>query len=400
LVRERYLERVRPFYATTDLVKIITGLRRCGKSVLLGQIAAEIRQRDPSAQVVELNFELMDLRGIASPVDLEAHVLAQVDPAGGQAHVFLDEVQAVEEFELAVNSLRARGLSVFITGSNAHLLSDELATHLAGRHVQCRLWPLSYAESLELRGLEPGRPEILSDYLDWGGLPQRFALNPGLETRTYLRDVFDSVVLRDIVRRLGARSVAGLEAIIDFAQENLSRVLSPRSLANYLKAQGRPLATDTIYAYLGAMERSQLFQRLRRYQVRGKRVMDRLDKFYATDLGLLASKRVGSGPGPGDKLENAVCVELLARGFEVFTGSAKSAEIGFVAVKDGAPRYVQVAYLIPDQAVADREFGALAAVADNHPKFVVSADPLTRDRDGVRHLKIEDFLIAPPPELA
>jgi predicted AAA+ superfamily ATPase len=232
---------------------------------------------------------------------------------------------------------RARGLSTFISGSNAQLLSDELATNLAGRYAQFRVWPLSYAESLALRGLAPGDPAVLRDYLDWGGLPQRFALEPGPETMTYLRDVFASVVLRDIVQRVRARSVAGLEAVIEFAQENLSRVLSPKSLAGYLRASGRALSTDTVYSYLGAMERSLLFQRLRRYDVRGKRVMYRLDKYYATDLGLLASKRIGSGPGPGDKLENAVCVELLARGFDVFTGSAGSGEIDFVAVKDGAP---------------------------------------------------------------
>ena len=276
-----------------------------------------------------------------------------------------------------------------------------MATRLAGRYVEFQVWPLTYRESLEMRRVPAGAStaDLLRDYLVWGGLPMRFALPGDAERGAYLDDVFNSVVLRDVVQRVGIRDVALFQGIVEFAVENLGRTLSPSSLARYLAGRGRTIAADTIYSYLRALTGALLFHRVRRFDVRGNSVLATLDKYYPTDLGMVASKHVGSGPGWGDRLENAVFAELAGRGFEVFTGMAAKREIDFVAVKGGTPRYVQVAYLLATPEVEDREFGAFAAVPDNYPRFVVSADPLTRDRDGVRHLGLEEFLLAPPPDL-
>ncbi|MDR3359216.1 MAG: ATP-binding protein [Bifidobacteriaceae bacterium] len=401
LVRERYLNRLRPLYEVGDLVKVVTGVRRAGKSVLLRQVADELRRAHPAAAVIQLNFESMDIDHLRRPRALIDHVASQLRPGQGLGYVILDEVQEVAEFERAVNSLRARGdVSVFISGSNAHLMSGDLATYLAGRYTEIRVWPLDYSESLQLRGLEPAADSgQLDDFLALGGMPGRFQLEPGSQ-RAYLADVFNSVVLRDVVQRSGVRDIAALETIVDFALENLGRVLSPTSVAAYLKGNGRAVAVETVYSYVRALTGALLVNRVRRYDIRGKKVMASLDKLYATDVGLLAAKRVGSGPGAGDLVENAVFAQLSARGYDVYTGKTRTGEIDFVAVKDSQPRYVQVAYLLHDPAVAAREFGAFATLRDGHPRFVISLDPLTQDRDGARHLRLAEFLLDPPPELS
>jgi predicted AAA+ superfamily ATPase len=401
LRRESYLSRLRPLYDYCGLVKVLTGVRRCGKSVLLRQVADELRAKTAPERVVEVNFELAGHSGVASAEDLDRFVMSRVGSSHQAHYVLLDEVQEVPGFEKGVNSLRARGnLSVFITGSNAHVLSGDLATYLAGRYRELRVWPLSYGEALELgelKGVQAADP--LRDYLLLGGMPHRFGLGQD-ESWSYLRDVFNSVVLRDVVQRTGIRDVAGLESIVDFALENLGRTLSPTSLSDYLKSQRRSVAIETIYSYLRALGDALLLNRVRRYDVRGKKVMATLDKYYATDVGILASKRVGDGPGMGDLVENAVYTQLAARGFDVYTGKTRTGEIDFVAVKGGHPRYVQVAYLLASEDVAAREFGAFASLRDGYPRYLVTLDPLTQDRDGVTHLKLEDFLLRPPADLA
>jgi predicted AAA+ superfamily ATPase len=400
LRRERYLDALRPYYDQYDIVKVLTGIRRCGKSVLLSQIAEEIAEKTGADHVILLNFELTDYADIHGPADLDRHIRERIVD-DRPYYVFLDEVQEVPGFEKGINSLRARGnISLFITGSNAHLLSGELATYLSGRYVEHRVWPLSYTEALHLEGASPagGDTASLMDYLTWGGLPQRFAFE-GSQLRAYLRDVFNSVILRDVVQRSGVRDIAALETILDFTMENLGRVISPGSITDYLKSQRRSISTETIYAYLRAMTDSLLLNRVRRWDVRGKRILATLDKYYSTDLGILTTRQVGAGPGIGDRIENTVYTELRSRGFDVYTGKTSHGEIDFVAIRDSVPHYIQVAYLIADENVAAREFGAFSPVGDNYPKYVISADPLTQSRDGIVHLGLVPFLVDPPGEL-
>ncbi|MCL2653846.1 MAG: ATP-binding protein [Propionibacteriaceae bacterium] len=400
LIRESYLERLRPLYEVPDIVKVLTGVRRCGKSVLLRQIQDDLRQTVPSDRIISINFELLQFAELATAERLEQHVRESVADPSQLNFVFLDEIQEVDGFEKAVNSLRASGnFSVFITGSNAHLMDGDLATYLAGRYIEVKVWPLSFAESLEMPGQgNTDTPTALNNYLQWGGMPFRFFLD-GEAQQSYLRDAFNSVVLRDVVQRAGVRDVAGLEMIIDFSIENMGRVMSPSSLLSYLKSVGKTLSTDAIYAYLRALDGSMLLNRVRRYDLRGKKVMSTLDKYYATDIGLLTSKKPGAGPGQGDLVENCVFVELVRRGFDVFTGIGTDYEIDFVASRNGKPRYVQTAYLIGSPDVAAREFGALAKVKDNYPRYVISMDPLTMERDGIEHLSLQQFLLDPPEAL-
>jgi len=402
LIREQYLSRLRPLYDVPDLVKVITGIRRGGKSVLLSQIRDDLLVRVPPERIISLNFEYLQLGTIATAEGLDQHVRSLITDASQLNYVFLDEVQEVDGFERAVNSLRASGnISVFITGSNSNLLASELSTYLAGRYMELRVWPFSFRESLEYRGLDTtsASPDLLVDYLQWGGMPFRFGLDDQTR-RGYLRDVFNSVVLRDVVRRAGVRDVAGLDVIVDFAIENLGRVMSPTSVAAYLKSVGKSLSPDAIYAYLRALDASLLLNRVRRYNLRGKQVMQTLEKYYATDVGLLWPRRPGAGPGQGDLVENCVFVELARRGFDVYTGVGPGTEIDFVAVKDGIPRYLQAAYLVGEGAVADREFGAFDGIRDNYSKYVVSMDPMPMERGGIAHLSLSQFLLDPPEELA
>ena len=400
LRRELYLSKLRPLYDDCDVVKVLTGVRRCGKSVLLHQIADELKLKAGADHVIDINFELTRFDGIRNAEDLNQFIVNKlVDDH--ITYLLLDEVQELPDFERGVNSLRAHGnISVFITGSNAHLLSGSLATYLAGRYREIRVWPLNYSEALELQSLKGHQIDNpLRDYLTWGGMPRRFAVT-GDDVQGYLRDVFNSVVLRDVVQATGIRDVTGLEAIVDFASENLGRTMSPSSISGYLKAQHRSIAVETIYSYLRALTDALLLNRVRRWDVRGKKVMATLDKYYATDVGILSSKRVGNGPGIGDLVENAVFIHLASRGFDVYTGTTRTGEIDFVAVKNGAPCYVQVAYLLASPDVADREFGAFSGIQDGYPRFLISLDPLNQNRDGVRHITLNDFLLHPPAELA
>jgi len=402
LIRESYLSKLRPFYDLNDIVKVLTGIRRGGKSVILGQIQNDLLARVPQERIISLNFEFLDLAEIGNAQALDRYVRGLITDPTKLHYVFLDEIQEVDKFEKAVNSLRARGnMSVFISGSNSHLLGGELSTYLSGRYVETRVWPLSYVESLEIRGIAPSEatPDLLNEYVQWGGMPFRFSIDQSVQ-QGYLRDVFNSVVLRDVVQRAGIRDVVGLEAIIDFSIENLGRVMSPTSVAGYLKSVGKTLSSDAIYSYLRVLDASMLVNRVRRYDLRGKKVLSTLDKYYATDVGLLRSKRPGQGPGQGDLVENCVYVELARRGFEIHTGTLPQAEVDFIAVKDELPCYIQTAYLVGDKDVATREFGAFNQIRDNYPKYVISMDPFPLDRDGIHHISLNQFLLNPPEDLA
>ena len=402
LVRDTYLEKLRPLYGLSSIVKVLTGIRRGGKSVLLAQVQDDLRQRVPQDRIISLNFEFMTQAGIANSEALDRHIRAQASDPEVLYYVFLDEVQEVAGFEKAVNSLRATGnMSVFITGSNSHLLSGELATYLSGRYIEQRVWPLSYAESLQLRGIDfqASTSELLADYLQWGGMPFRFFVDQS-SRQGYLRDVFNSVVLRDVVQRFGVRDVDGLETVIDFVIENMGRVMSPKAMAGYLASMGRSLSADAVYSHLRCLDSALLLNRVRRYDLRGKKVMSTLDKYYATDAGLLRSRRVGLGPGQGDLIENCVYTELARRGFEIRVGQMPTDEVDFIATKDETPRYIQVAYLIGDGPAAQREFEAFNQIKDHYPKFVISMDPMPMNHNGIHHLNLTTFLLNPPAELA
>jgi predicted AAA+ superfamily ATPase len=393
--RESYLSKIRGFY-DSDLVKVITGVRRSGKSVLLQQIIDELTARGvPGDHIININFENLDYADLLTARALDKHIKKQtVDNA--RYYVFLDEIQIVADFELAVNSLRSScNVSLFITGSNSKLLSGEFASHLSGRYVSFRVMPFTFSEVFTyLGGTLAEKDALCARYLVWGGMPQIYNLQFENEYKIYLEDLYNSIILKDIVERLGLKDVDLLNRLIQFVIENLGGVFSANSVSKYLKSETLRVAPNKIYEYLDAVESSLIVSRVNRYDIRGKKVIQFYDKFYLADLGLMQLKRSSYEKSSPGRLENIVFNELLARGLEVHIGEANGREIDFVVKDFNKITYIQVAESLNSPEVIEREFGAFLAVADNHEKIVLSLDKVDYSRDGVQHINLIDWLLA------
>lgn len=393
--REQYLGKIREFYHM-DLIKVITGIRRCGKSVLLLQIMDELKDQGISEnQIIYINFEDYDYSFIQSGRDLHEYIKQKIVTTE-KYYLFLDEIQVVPDFERVINSIRVKfGSSIFITGSNGKLLSGELATFLSGRYVSFRMYPFSFAEMCEIRGIksEDVTEEMLQEYMVWGGLPQRFQMKSEEQTKTFLRDVFDTIVLRDIVQRAGVKDIDLFNRLIEYLVCNPSQIFSISSISNYFQSINRKVSKETIYNYLENITASMIMEKASRYDVRGKRILTKMDKYYLTDLGLGRIRNSGFKLEMGALLENVIYNELLIRGYEVYVGKTRNGEIDFVAIKGQEKEYYQVAYYLYDQKVIDREFGAFNEVRDNYPKYVISFDKMDFSRDGIIHKNAIQFLL-------
>lgn len=397
--RELYLKKIRPFIGT-DLVKVMTGIRRCGKSVLLELIRQELVASgvDPS-QFISINFEDLAVAHLQTAQALHDEVHRRAAERPGKVYLFFDEIQAVRDWEKCVNSLRVSlDCDLYITGSNAKLLSGELATCLGGRYVEFVIYPFSFAEFLELyRTIVPevSVQECFRTYLLTGGMPYlanvRYAGEP---SRQYLRDLFNSVLLKDIVQRNKIRDADLLERIIVYGMENAGNPFSATSLSKFLKSEHRTVAPETILNYLKFCRDACLFYPVRREDVRGKQILGAFEKYYLADHGIREAMLGSNQRDINLVLENIVCLELLRRGYTVTVGRAGTKEIDFVAKRNGQRLYIQVAYLLASDETVAREFGALEAVRDNYPKFVVSLDEMNRSRNGIKHRNIRDFLLA------
>ncbi|MDR0884280.1 MAG: ATP-binding protein [Oscillospiraceae bacterium] len=384
--RESYMEQIRPFIGK-DIVKVITGLRRSGKSVLLDLLRAEIGDEKHS---IYLNFESRKNAQYKSADALYDFILQQVGDSREKWTLFFDEIQEVEKWEEAINSFRVDfDADIYITGSNAKLLSGELATLLAGRYVQFVLYPLSYKEFIELN-----KGKNFSDYLRLGGMP--FISNIIADEQAvslYLEDVYNSVVLKDVVKRHNIRDVDLLERIIGYVLANISQTFSATSIAKYFKSEQRNVSPDTVLNYLKACEEAYLFYKIRRQDIRGKKMLAVAEKYFVADHGLREAVYGRHMEDIGQVLENIVCLELLRRGYTVTVGSLEKEEIDFIARKNNEPIYIQVAYLMPDKATQAREFGNLLKIEDNYPKYVVTMDEIDMSQNGIRHWNIKDFLL-------
>ena len=391
--RERYLKRIRPFYES-ELIKVLIGIRRCGKSVLLRQIIGEMKEKGiRDEQIIYMNFEDFKFSGIRTAQALYDYVVERrVNEE--KYYLFFDEIQMVDEFELVINSFRATwDVSIFITGSNGKLLSGELATYLSGRYVSFKIAPFSFREYCQIRKLEEPADEDLVEYLTWGGMPQRFHLQNEMEMETMLRDLYNSIVLRDIVQRTGAKDVDLLNRIFEYLTQTPSQMFSAKGIAKYFESVNRKVGTETLYNYLDHMITSLIVTKARRYDIRGKQLLTTLDKYYLTDLGLGKIHNSGFKSEMGALLENVVFNELSSRGYEVFVGKLPKGEIDFVAVKGQEKEYYQVAYYLYDQSVVEREFGAFRKIEDNYPKYVISMDKMDFSQDGIIHKNAVKFLM-------
>ena len=393
LKREKYLSKIREFY-DSDLIKILVGIRRCGKSVILNQIIDELKERKIDEEhIIYVNFEFIEFEDLIDYKNLNTYVKERIKDEKIY-YLFFDEIQNVDNFEKVINSLRAsKNVSIFITGSNSRLLSDELSTVLSGRYVSFKINPLSYKEVLDLLGNCESTDEIFKDYLKWGSLPNRFQFKNENSIKNYLYDVFDSIILRDVVERLKIRDTALFNLILQYIIDTIGREFSAENIINFLKNEGRDVSTLTVYSYLDALCKSFLIRKVYRYDIHGRAVLKTLNKYYVTDLGIAEIKNNKSQIDKSYALENIVYNELLIKGYDVYTGKTKKGEIDFVATKPDKKIYIQVAFTVSDESIKKREFSAYDVIVDNYPKYVITLDRLNYEYNGIKHVNLIDFLL-------
>jgi len=393
--REIYLNKIRPFYKS-ELIKVITGIRRSGKSVILKQIIEEVKN-DTSEEVniIYMNFEDFEYEDLKSAKELHQYVKRKVKE-DQKNYLFFDEIQNVEDFEKAINSFRSTmNVSIFITGSNARLLSGELSTLLSGRYISFQIHPFCFREYCLVKELNTDsvREKELLEFAEWGGMPQRFQMNTLDETRVFLHDLYNSIVLKDIVQRSGVKNIDLLNKIIEYIVLNPSQTFSANAISKYFEKDNRQLSTETLYNYLRYICDSYIVTKASRYDIRGKKVLSTLDKYYLMDAGLGRIRNSGFKLEVGAMLENVVYNELLIRGYEVYVGKTVKGKIDFIAIKNDVREYYQVAYLLANEMVIEREFGAFKFVPDQFPKYVLSMDYADFSREGIIHKNIINFLI-------
>jgi len=397
--REGYMSRIRPFI-NNELIKVLTGLRRSGKSVMLGLIQQELaRQGVPDTKFLRYNFENMRNTRLCTAEALHKEVSEKAASIDGKAYLFFDEIQEVTDWEKCINSFRVEfDCDIYITGSNAKLLSGELATYLAGRYVEFIIYPFSFAEFLELHALvypEMTKQEAFTQYLTAGGMPYLRNLRyEEMSSHIYLQDLFNSVVLKDIVKRNNIRDVDLLERIIAYVFGGIGTTFSAASISKYFKSEDRTAAPETIMNYINYCTHPLLYYQTRRQDLQGKKILAVNEKYYAADHGIREAVYGGNMKDINLILENVVYMELLRRGYKVTIGKIGEKEIDFVCENRGEKLYVQVTYLLASEETTEREFGAYESIRDNFPKYVVSLDEFDMSRNGIKHRNIRDFLLA------
>lgn len=395
--RELYMSRIRPFIGN-ELIKVLTGIRRSGKSVMLELIQEELKESGvDSSQFVSYNFEQMSNAHLCNAQALHAEILHRASMIEGKVYLFLDEIQEVDSWEKCVNSLRLDiDCDIYITGSNAKLLSGELATYLGGRYVEFVIYPFSFSEFTELYAdiyPDASSAQCFQKYLLAGGMPYLANIDYAEEpSKKYLEDLFNSVVLKDIVKRNKVRDVDLLERIIAYVMANMGTTFSATSISKFFKSEQRTVATDTVLNYLKYCIDAYLFYQVSRQDLQGKQLLSTNEKYYIVDHGIREAVFGGNMKDINLVLENIVYMELLRRGYTVTVGKIGEREIDFVCQRQSDMLYVQVAYLLASEDTIEREFGVYDSVHDNYPKYVVSLDELDMSRKGIKHRNIRDFL--------
>lgn len=396
--RDIYMNRVRPFIGT-DLVKVMTGIRRCGKSVMLELIKQELADSGVNpAQFISINFEDMSYAHLQTAQALHAEISKRAADIDGKVYLFFDEIQEVKDWEKCISSFRVSlDCDIYITGSNAKLLSGELATYLGGRYVEFVIYPFSFAEFMKLyQTVVPDESvqTCFQKYLLCGGMPYLANIRYDDEpARQYLHDLFNSVQLKDIVKRGKIRDVDLLERIIAYVMANVGNTFSAASLSKFLKSEQRNVAPETILNYIKYCCDAYLFYQVKREDLQGRQILASNEKYYIADHGIREAVFGGNMQDINLTLENIVYLELLRRGYEVTIGKAGSKEIDFVCHKRDEKLYVQVTYLLASEETIKREFGAYDSIRDNFPKYVVSLDEFDMSRNGIKHRNIRDFLL-------
>ncbi len=394
-----YLDRLFPLKKTIpfvdkDIIKVIIGQRRVGKSTFLLQIMDWIKKEDKKAHIIFINKELHEFDAIKTHVDLINFVKTQAK-RGHKNYVFVDEVQDIEEFEKALRSLLAEGKhDIFCSGSNAHLLSGELATYLSGRFVEIKVHSLSYQEFLTFHQLENNNESLLK-YIKYGGLP--FLKFVGLDdsiSYDYLRNVYSTILLKDVTQRFAIRNIAFLESLVAFLADNIGFIVSAKKISDFLISQRMKISPNVVLNYLSYLAQAYFIDRVPRFDIRGKKIFEIHEKCYFEDLGLRHAITGYKQTEVSGVLENLIYHHLVVLGYKISVGQLGVKEIDFVCERGGERFYVQVAYSINEHS-RDREFGNLMAIQDNFPKYVVSMDELigSASYQGITHLHVRDFLM-------
>ena len=391
--RKGYIDRINPFMQKS-VAKVLTGQRRVGKSFLLYQLIEEILAEEPDANIIYVNLEDFTFSSLQTAEDLHSYIISH-SKEKVKNYIFIDEIQDIPGFEKVIRSLLLNeDNDIYITGSNAKMLSGELATYLSGRYIEFKIYSLSYSEFLEFHGLTESETsyELYSRY---GGLP--YLLNLPLEDETvneYLKSVYSTIVFRDVVSRYKLRNTLFLEKLIQFLSENIGNLFSAKNISDYLKSQHTAISVNQIQSYTEYLNNAFLIHRVERYDLIGKRVFEIGEKYYFENMGI---RNIVIGYRITDKakiLENLVYNHLLYKGYDIKVGYYGDKEIDFVGEKNGEKLYIQVALKIDSDKTAEREFGNLLKIQDNYPKIVVTEDTFSGNSyEGIRHCSIRQFLM-------
>lgn len=391
--RKGYIDRIKPFMQKS-VAKVLTGQRRVGKSFLLYQLIEEILAEEPDANIIYINLEDFAFSFLQTAEDLHSYIISH-SKEKAKNYIFIDEIQDIPGFEKVIRSLLLNeDNDIYITGSNAKMLSGELATYLSGRYIEFKIYSLSYSEFLEFHGLTESETsyELYSRY---GGLP--YLLNLPLEDETvneYLKSVYSTIVFRDVVSRYKLRNTLFLEKLIQFLSENIGNLFSAKNISDYLKSQHTTISVNQIQSYTEYLNNAFLIHRVERYDLIGKRVFEIGEKYYFENMGI---RNIVIGYRITDKakiLENLVYNHLLYKGYDIKVGYYGDKEIDFIGEKNGEKLYIQVALKIDSDKTAEREFGNLLKIQDNYPKIVITEDTFNGNSyEGIRHCPIRRFLM-------
>ncbi len=397
ITRERYLAKIRPFYEV-DLIKVLTGVRRCGKSVLLTQIRDELIDKGiDEAHIIEVNFEDIRFEKIRTVAKLDAFIRKRIQD-NEKYYIFLDEVQHVRSFEKVLTSFRATlNCSLFVTGSNSKMLSGKMASLLVGRCIEFRVMPFSFkeaAEYLQLTGKQVNPDELIYDYISWGGLPLRFSFEREADIKAYVEQTYHGIIDRDIITEKSRVSRQKFTRFSDYVMANAGKEFSSKNIETYFAVENDEyFEKKAIYRYLDKMEKACLINRVKRFNIVGKRAMSYVEKQYAVDTGFRMVNINLVNFEDTFFLENVIYNELISRGYEVFTGKTYKGEVDFVVIDGRKKCFIQVAYYLHSPETIQREFGAFAPISDAAPKYVLSLDRFDYSRDGIGHINIVDFLM-------
>lgn len=392
--RDLYLNRISSLI-DKDIIKVIVGVRRCGKSYMFNLIINELIGRGiDKDNIILINFESAKYRNVSNPREFDLLVRDLTKDIEGKIYLFFDEIQNVDEWEKSINSFRVDyDCDIYLTGSNSKLLSGELATHLAGRYMEIKMYPFSFKEYLDYKKISPNK-KAFTDYLTYGGFPFLLSLESEIDKTEYLNDIFNSIFLKDIIERFSIRDTSLLTRIVDFILDSTGKIVSSKSISDYLRTKEKiKVSPKTVYNYLDYLTNACLLYKVQREDIEGKKILSINEKYYCVDQGF-NQVRIGRNQLNNSRImENIVYFELLRRGYEITIGCVGDYEIDFVCKKMGEKIYVQVTRELTSEDTIEREFRPLLMVKDNYPKYVISTDEFDMSHDGIKHMNILDFLL-------